>query len=80
MSTYTRAPLGFKAHLAHRRDELVLRELEERFAECTPVLAINMLASARGWLHSREYTTGSLDAIVLLFHAETTLKIEMEGL
>jgi hypothetical protein len=49
--------------------------------ERTPVA---ILASARGWLHAQMYTTGGLDAIVLLFQVEKALifegKIEQEGL
>jgi len=76
MSAYTRDPLNFKEQLAHRRDELVLANL----TECTPALAITMLESARAHLHSHDYTTGSLDAIVILFHTQTALKLAREGL
>jgi len=73
MSVYTRAPLNFKAALAIKRDELVLRGL----VECTPALAIDMLESARAHLLIGTLTTGDLDGVVLLFNHIAALR---EGL
>lgn len=56
MSTYRRAPFGFKTQLAQRRDEIVLEELAAR-----------LLLHAREHLHSRPYTLGTLQAICLLY-------------
>ena len=74
MSTYTRAPLNFKERLAIRRDQIVLHELQR----VTAPLAAEMLVSARMHLHLGMLTTGDLDGIVLLFHAEAAIRLEFK--
>lgn len=72
MSTYTRDFPGFKGTLACRRDEQVLACLQAQ----SPELAASFLYSARMHLHSQTYTEGDLDAIVILFWAETAIRLE----
>jgi hypothetical protein len=60
----------FKEKLAIRRDELLFELLTN-----SPTLAADCLFSARLHLLSRELSTGSLDAVVILFHCEAAIRL-----